>query len=60
LKKFPEQIFGVNWDAISFKLGEGPLKRLVMDEPTHGTKRHVQTVLERAQTAAELVAALGT
>ena len=60
LKKFPEQIFGVNWDAISFKLDEGPITRVVMDEPTHGTKRHVQTVLERAETAADLVAALVT
>ena len=56
LKKFKHQIFGVNWDSISFNLGEGPIKRILMEEPTRGTKRHVQHLLDRSETAAELVA----
>jgi proteasome accessory factor PafA2 len=58
LKKFREQVFGVNWDSLSFNLGEGPIKRILMEEPLKGTKAHVQGLLERCQTAAELVAQL--
>jgi proteasome accessory factor A len=46
----------VNWDSISFNLGEGPIKRILMEEPTRGTKRHVQHLLDRSETAADLVA----
>jgi hypothetical protein len=56
LKKFPNQIWGVNWDSISFKLGDGPIQRIRMEEPTRGTQSHVQQVLERSATAVELLA----
>jgi Pup amidohydrolase len=56
LKKFKDEISGVNWDSISFNLGDGPIKRILMEEPTRGTKRHVQQLLERSATAADLVA----
>jgi proteasome accessory factor A len=56
LKKFRHQIFGVNWDSISFNLGDGPIKRILMEEPSRGTKRHVQQLLDRSETAADLVA----
>jgi proteasome accessory factor A len=56
LKKFKHQIFGVNWDSISFNLGDGPIKRIMMEEPTRGTKHHVQALLDRSETAADLVA----
>ena len=56
LKKFKHQIFGVNWDSISFNLGDGPIKRIMMEEPTRGTKQHVQALLDRSETAADLVA----
>ena len=55
LKKFKHQIFGVNWDSISFNVGDGPIKRIMMEEPLRGTKSHVQHLLERSETAAELV-----
>ncbi len=55
LKKFKHQIFGVNWDSISFNLGDGPIKRIMMEEPLRGTKSHVQQLLDRSETAAELV-----
>ena len=60
LKKFKNQIFGVNWDSISFNLGDGPIKRIMMEEPTRGTKRHVQQLLDRSETAADLVANIVT
>ena len=55
LKKFKHQIFGVNWDSISFNVGDGPIKRIMMEEPLRGTKSHVQHLLERSENAAELV-----
>jgi proteasome accessory factor A len=58
LKKFKNQILGVNWDSISFNLGDGPIKRILMEEPTRGTKKHVQQLLDRSETAADLVASL--
>lgn len=60
LKKFKQQIFGVNWDSISFNLGDGPIKRIMMEEPTRGTKHHVQHLLERSETAADLIANIVT
>lgn len=60
LKKFKHQIFGVNWDSISFNLGDGPIKRILMEEPTRGTKHHVQHLLERSETAEDLVANITT
>ncbi len=60
LKKFKNQIFGVNWDSISFNLGDGPIKRIMMEEPTRGTKLHVQHLLDSSETAAELVANITT
>ena len=60
LKKFKHQIFGVNWDSISFNLGDGPIKRILMEEPTRGTKIHVQQLLDRSETAADLVANIVT
>jgi proteasome accessory factor A len=60
LKKFKQQIFGVNWDSISFNLGDGPIKRILMEEPTRGTKEHVQHLLDRSETAEDLVANIVT
>src|SRR5262245_30048327 len=56
LKKFKNQIWGVNWDSVSFKLEDGPIKRILIEEPTRGTKQHVQQILERSATAADLIA----
>ncbi|MGH8065674.1 MAG: hypothetical protein ACRERE_10680 [Candidatus Entotheonellia bacterium] len=48
----------MNWDSLSFNLGEEPIKRILMAEPLKGTKAHVQGLLERSRTAVELVANL--
>ena len=55
LKKYGESVFGVNWDSISFGIGDEPIKRILMAEPLKGTKAHVDELLERSPTAAELV-----
>jgi proteasome accessory factor A len=58
LKKFRDRVFGVNWDSLSFSLGEEPIKRILMEEPLKGTRAHGQGLLERSHTAAELLANL--
>ena len=60
IRRYPGSIFGVNWDSISFDVGDEPVKRILMNEPLKGTKRHVEQLLSECETAAELVAALTT
>ncbi|MAE94763.1 MAG: proteasome accessory factor PafA2 [Deltaproteobacteria bacterium] len=55
LKRYGEEVFGVNWDSISFGLGDDPIKRVLMAEPLKGSKQHVEELLDRSTTAAELV-----
>jgi proteasome accessory factor A len=55
LRRFPEQVFGVNWDSISFGIGDEPIKRIMMNEPLKGSKEHVGDLLERSANAAELM-----
>jgi len=58
LRRYPAEVFGVNWDSISFGIGDEPIKRVMMAEPLKGTKRHVEDLLETSPTAEELVANL--
>jgi proteasome accessory factor A len=58
IRRYPDSIFGVNWDSISFNLGEEPVKRILMNEPLKGTKGHVEQLLDECETAAQLVSAL--
>jgi proteasome accessory factor A len=60
LKRYGEAVFGVNWDSISFGIGDEPIKRVMMSEPLKGSKSHVQDLLDRSPTAAELVRNLRT
>jgi len=55
LKRYGDQVFGVNWDSISFGIGDEPIKRVLMAEPLKGSKVHVAGLLERSKDAAELV-----
>ena len=55
LRRYGSAVFGVNWDSISFSVDEEPIKRIVMAEPLKGSKAHVQDLLDRSKTAAELV-----
>ncbi len=55
LKRFAAQVFGVNWDSISFGIDDEPIKRVMMSEPLKGSKAHVEDLLEASATAAELV-----
>jgi proteasome accessory factor A len=58
LSRYPEQVFGVNWDSISFANGDEPIRRVMMAEPLKGSRLHVEELLNRSQTAEELMANL--
>jgi proteasome accessory factor A len=60
LRRFPKEVFGVNWDSISFGIGDEPVKRVMMAEPLRGSKAHVQELLEGSANATELVRNLRT
>jgi len=55
LKRYPAEVFGVNWDSISFGIGNEPIKRVLMGEPLKGSKAHVESLLESSPTAKDLV-----
>ncbi len=58
LRRYPSQVFGVNWDSISFGVEDQPVKRIMMSEPLKGTRSHVQDLLDNSSDAGELVANL--
>ena len=55
LRRYGSAVFGVNWDSISFSVDEEPIKRILMIEPLKGSKAHVDELLEKSPTAADLV-----
>ena len=55
IRRYSDSVFGVNWDSISFNLGEEPIKRILMNEPLKGTKAHVEELLDASPTVQELV-----
>jgi Pup amidohydrolase len=55
IRRYADSVFGVNWDSISFNLGDDPIKRILMNEPLKGTRAHVQDLLDSSPTAADLV-----
>jgi proteasome accessory factor A len=55
LRRYGAQVFGVNWDSISFGIGDEPIKRVMMVEPLKGSKQHVEELFNSSSTAAELV-----
>ena len=55
LKRYPSEVFGVNWDSISFGLEDESIKRVMMAEPLKGTSEYVEELLDRSETAAKLL-----
>ncbi len=55
IRRYPGAVFGVNWDSISFTVGEDVVKRILMNEPLKGTKSHVEELLESSPSAEALV-----
>jgi len=59
LKQYPEAIAAASWDSVIFDIpGRESLQRVPTLEPLRGTKAHVGDLLDRCETAAELVTAL--
>jgi proteasome accessory factor A len=60
LRRYPTEVFGVNWDSISFGVEDQPVKRIMMAEPLKGTRAHVEELLDHSADALELVRNLRT
>ena len=58
LKRYPTEVFGVNWDSISFGVEDQPVQRIMMSEPLKGTRAHVEELLDSSDTAVDLVRTL--
>jgi proteasome accessory factor A len=60
LQKFAEHVVAANWDSIVFDVGDDPLRRVPMMEPTRGTASHVGSLLDESDTVAQLLEKLGS
>jgi proteasome accessory factor PafA2 len=59
LRQYPEAIAAASWDSVIFDIpGRDSLQRVPTLEPLRGTRAHVGGLLDRCETAAELVTAL--
>ncbi|MFM7537278.1 MAG: depupylase/deamidase Dop [Acidimicrobiales bacterium] len=58
LAKYPQDVVAANWDSLVFDVGADPLRRVPMMEPLRGTRAQVGALLDRCDTAAELLRAL--
>ena len=60
LQKYRDQVESANWDSVVFDLGEDPLRRVPMMDPTRGTAAHTAALFEECSTASDLLEALET
>lgn len=59
VEKFGSSIVAANWDSLIFDVGEDAFKRVPMMEPRRGGRSMVADLIDRSDTAADLVHALG-
>lgn len=57
--RFGDALVAANWDSLVFDIGEDSLRRVPMMEPLRGGKDRVGALLDRVETPAELLQALG-
>jgi proteasome accessory factor PafA2 len=55
LAKYGDDVAAASWDSVIFDIGRESLQRVPMLEPLRGTKAHVEELLRRCDTAAQLV-----
>jgi proteasome accessory factor A len=55
LAKYGDDVAAASWDSVIFDVGRESLQRVPMLEPLRGTKAHVEDLLRRCATAAQLV-----
>jgi proteasome accessory factor PafA2 len=53
--KYAADVAAASWDSVIFDVGRDSLQRVPMLEPLRGTKTHVDELLARCDTAAQLV-----
>ncbi len=59
LRQYPDAVAAASWDSVIFDIpGRESLQRVPTLEPLRGTRAHVGGLLDRCETAGELVAAL--
>ena len=59
LRKYPDAVAAASWDSVIFDIpGRESLQRVPTLEPLRGTRAHVGDLIDRSETADELVAAL--
>jgi proteasome accessory factor A len=59
VRRYGGQVAAASWDSVIFDVpGRVSLQRVPMLEPLRGTRAHVKDLLDRCETAAELVDAL--
>jgi len=59
VEKFGGAIVAANWDSLIFDIGQDTLKRVPMMEPRRGGRSMVADLIDRSDTAADLIHALG-
>jgi proteasome accessory factor A len=55
VSKYASEVAAASWDSVIFDVGRESLQRVPMLEPLRGTKAHVDELLARCSTAAQLV-----
>src|SRR3954467_1448331 len=55
MSKYPDDVAAASWDWVIFDVGRDSLQRVPTLEPQRGTEAHVGELLDRCETAAELV-----
>ncbi|MBT0771934.1 proteasome accessory factor PafA2 [Kineosporia sp. J2-2] len=59
LSRYGENVAAASWDSVIFDIpGRGALQRVPTLDPSRGTREHVEALLQRCATAADLVDAL--
>ena len=58
LARWADDIVAANWDSLVFDIGNEPLRRVPMMEPTRGTREHVEQLFASCETPTDLLAAL--
>jgi proteasome accessory factor A len=59
IERYGAAIVAANWDSLIFDVGEDTLKRVPMMEPLRGGRDRVGEMLDRCDSAADLLRALG-
>jgi proteasome accessory factor A len=55
LQKYPDEVYGASWSSVIFDTGEATVKRVPMTDPLRGTRKLAAELLDRSDTAAELL-----